>query len=68
MFRSAAFRRHMCWISDRQIEDAAQAVMAHPVRTCEFGRLDDGYIVRTARKTCHFLQTDRRSRRASKQA
>ena len=47
VLRRAAFWRHVGWISDRHGKNASQTVMAHPMCTCEFGGLDDRYIVRT---------------------
>ena len=61
---SAAFWWHVHRIRDRHCKDAAQAIMAHPMCTCKFRRLDDWYV-RATSEAGHFLYLS--YRRNSKQ-
>lgn len=66
VLRSATFGWHVGRVADRHRKDAAQATMAHPVRTGKFRCLDDWYVVRAASETGHLFETRLRSRRTSK--
>lgn len=67
VLRSATFWWHVSRVADRHRKDAAQATMAHPVRTGKFRRLDDWYVVRAASETAHLFETRLSSGRTSKQ-
>ena len=64
----AAFGWHVSGVRHRHCKYAAQAVMAHPVHTCEFGGFHDWYVIRATGQTGHFLKTQLSSRRSPKQA
>ena len=67
VLRSATFWWHVGRVADRHRKDAAQAAMAHPVRTGEFRCLDNWYVVRAASEAGHLFETRLSSGRASKQ-
>jgi hypothetical protein len=61
VFWRAAFWGHMGRIRNGHCKNPAQAIMAHPVATCELRSLDNWHVVRAASEAVHFLQTHLRS-------